>query len=240
MLLAMTTDLLTRPTGRLTNPRADATRDLASIAPGLLPFGIALGVVIAATRMADVVGVIGAPVLYGGSAQLTATTMFNDGAGVLAILGAALTVNARLVLYGAALAPRFRDQPLWFRFSAPHLIIDQTYVSALARPHHAGRGFRVYWLWLGAGVMVVWTAAVGAGVLVGPRLPPLPYVTLAGAALFIGMLMPRLRDRPSIMAALTAAAIAPLIARFLPSAAILIGTLAGLLAGFLARKEEPS
>jgi predicted branched-subunit amino acid permease len=36
----------------------------------LLPFGIALGVVIAATRMADVVGVIGAPVLYGGSAQL--------------------------------------------------------------------------------------------------------------------------------------------------------------------------
>jgi predicted branched-subunit amino acid permease len=105
---------------------------------------------------------------------------------------------------------------------------------------HAGRAFRSYWLWLGVGVMVVWTAGVGAGVLIGPRLPPLPHVTLAGAALFIGMLMPRLRDRPSIVAALTAAALAPLIARFLPSAAILTGTLAGLVAGFLARNEGPS
>jgi predicted branched-subunit amino acid permease len=124
--------------------------------------------------------------------------MFQQGAGLLAVVGSALLVNARLLIYSAALAPRCRAQPTWFRLVAPHFIIDQTYLSALDRPGHAGRRFRAYWLWLGLGVMAVWSAAVGIGVLVGPRLPSLPHLTLAGTALFVGMLMPRIRDRPSV------------------------------------------
>lgn len=219
------------------DPRSDAVRDVASVAPGLVPYGIALGVVIAASRMGDAAGLLGAPLVYGGSAQLTATTMFQQGAGLLALIGSAVTVNARLLLYSASLAPRFKAQPRWFRLAAPHFIIDQTYLSALRHPGHDGRRFRSFWLWLGFGVMTVWSAAVGIGVLVGPQLPSLPHLTLIGTALFIGMLMPRLHDRPSVTAALTAAAAAPLAAQVVPTAGVMTGTVAGLLAGIAARRR---
>ena len=238
-LVDMTTDQLPARAEQLTSARA-ALRDLAAIAPGVAPFGVALGVVTATTRMGDVAGLIGAPLVYGGSAQLTATTMVDAGAGLLAIVGAALTVNARLLLYGAALAPRFRGQPAWFRSLGPHLIIDQTYLCSLARPHLAGRSFRTYWLGLGIGLGVVWTASVATGLLVGPRLPALPHLSLAGTALFLGMLMPRMRDLASVKAAVAAAAVAPLVATFLPSGAVVVAALAGLLAGLAGRSKDSS
>jgi predicted branched-subunit amino acid permease len=213
------------------NPRTDALRDVLALGPGLLPFGIALGIVIASSRMSDAVGMLGAPLVYGGSAQLTATTLFQQSAGFLAVVGSPLIVSARLLLYSAALAPRFTAQPLWFRLTAPHFIIDQTYLSALGRPQHDGKRFRVYWLSLGFGVMAVWSAAVGLGILIGPRLPSLPHLTMAGTALFVGMLMPRITGRPAVAAATTAAAVAPLAAQVLPTAGVIIGTAAGLVAG---------
>jgi predicted branched-subunit amino acid permease len=218
-------------------PRTDAVRDVAAIAPGLLPFGAALGVVIASSSMGDAAGIVGAPLIYGGSAQLTATTMFQQGAGLLAVVGSALTVNARLLLYSASLAPRFHRQPTWFRVAAAHFIIDQTYLSAQRRPDHAGRQFRAYWLWLGIGVMAVWSTAVCFGVLVGPQLPALPHLALAGTALFVGMLVPRISDRPSLAAALTSAAVAPLVAQFLPAVGVVVGAVAGMAAGMVATRE---
>ena len=86
--------------------------------------------------------------------------------------------------------------------------------------------------------MAVWSAAVGIGVLLGPRLPSLPHLTLAGTALFVGMLMPRIRDRPSVTAAITAAAVAPLAAQVVPTAGVVVGAAAGMAAGMAARKER--
>jgi predicted branched-subunit amino acid permease len=88
-------------------PRRDAVRDVLTVAPGIVPFGIALGIVIASSSMGDGAGLLGAPLVYAGSAQLTATTMFQQGAGLLAVVGSALIVNARLLLYSASLAPHF-------------------------------------------------------------------------------------------------------------------------------------
>jgi predicted branched-subunit amino acid permease len=246
-LVAMTTDQQSRPdtarelVGRMpvaAAARSDALRDVLTVAPGVMPFGIALGIVIATSAMGDGAGLLGAALVYGGSAQLTATTMFQQGAGLLAVVGSAVTVNARLLLYSASLAPRFSAQPAWFRFAGAHFIIDQTYLSALARPSYAGRRFRTYWLWLGLGVMAVWSAAVGIGVALGPQLPTLPHLALAGTALFVGMLMPRICDRPSVAAALTAGAVAPLAAQVVPTAGILAGTAAGMVAGLAAGRER--
>lgn len=219
-------------------PRGEAVRDVVTIVPGLLPFGLALGVVIASSPIGNAAGLLGAPLVYGGSAQLTATTMFHRGVSMLAVVLPAVTVNARLLLYGAGLAPRFSGQPAWFRLAGPHFLIDQTYLLALAHPGHRGRAFRNYWLTLGLGVMAVWSAAVGIGVLVGPRLPALPHVALAGTALFVGMLMPRLRDRPGLTAAIAAATVAPLVAQVAPMVAVVAGTAAGLAAGAAMRKAN--
>lgn len=222
----------------MNSPRADAVCDVLAATPALVPFGVTLGVVIAATATGEIAGLVGAPIVYSGSAQLAATTLFNHGAGSLAIVASAVAVSARLVLYSASLAPRFHGQPRWFRIIGPHFITDQTYLSAQARPEHRGPGFRSYWLCVGCGVGMVWSAAVGLGLSLGPHLPTLPHLPLASIALFIGMLMPRLREAATRVAAMVAGVVAPFVSQLTPNLGVITGTAAGVMAALAVRARE--
>jgi predicted branched-subunit amino acid permease len=213
--------------------RRAAVRDIVALAPGIVPFGLMLGVTAVAMHVGGFTTTLGAVLVFGGSAQLTTMSLLHLGTGVTAALVSGAVVNARIMLYGAALASRFRDQPLWFRLLAPQLVQDQTYLSAIGRPEWTGAVFRRYWGWLGGTLLAVWTASVVLGVLVGPLVPPLPHLTLVGTALFVAMLAPKLVDRAAVLAAVTAGATAVLTAHLLPPVAIIAGTLAGLVVSML-------
>jgi hypothetical protein len=114
------------------------------------------------------------------------------GSGVLAAVGAGALVNARVLLYGAALEPWFRGHRLWFRLLGPQFILDQTYLAAIGRMAYRADEFRRYWGWLGTLLLLVWTGSVVLGLLAGPLLPPLPHLALVGTALFVAMLVPEL------------------------------------------------
>jgi 4-azaleucine resistance transporter AzlC len=208
-----------------------ALRDTASVALGLVAFGVTLGITISALGFGALPGVAGAPVVYGGSAQLTAVTLIHQGAGLVAVVASAAIVNSRLLLYSASLSERFRDQPAWFRWLAPHFIIDQTYLLSNARPSLDARAFRRYWLSLGSFVLVVWTSAVAVGVLAGPALPDLPYLVFVGTAMFLGMLAPRLTSRPAVAAALVGGSVAAVVGVVRADLGIVCGAVAGVLAG---------
>jgi predicted branched-subunit amino acid permease len=178
--------------------------------------------------------------VYGGSAQLATSTVLHAGAGLLAAVLAGVVVSARMLLYGAALADRFADQPRWFRWLGPATLLDQTYLSALDRPDYRSAQFRRYWGWLSLDLLVVWLAAVAIGVAAGPLLPDLPHLILIGTAMFLAMLVPRLVDRPTLTAAVVGAFASATTLLVLPSVAVLTGTLAGVTAGMLARRGRAS
>jgi predicted branched-subunit amino acid permease len=128
--------------------------------------------------------------------------------------------------------PWFRRQPRWFRLLGPQFLLDQTYLRAVEHPGYRGSpAFRRYWLWLGLGLLVVWMAAVGAGIALAPLLPDLPHLVLVGTALFVSMLAPRLTTAPSWVAAVTGAGTALVMSGVAPSIAILAGAMAGVAAG---------
>jgi predicted branched-subunit amino acid permease len=210
--------------------RRAALRDILAVSPGVIPFGLMLGITVVATGSGRGAAVLGAVLVFGGSAQLTTITVLHLGAGLAAALVSGAVVNARILLYGAALEPFFRDQPLWFRLLAPQFIQDQTYLSAIGRPDPGPHAFRRYWAWLGGALLVVWTGSVVLGLLAGPLLPPLPHLALVGAALFIAMLTPRLVDRTTVAAAGISAGIALVVVHLVPALGILAGTAAGVVA----------
>lgn len=207
-----------------------ALADAGSVLPGMVPFGAMLGVTVITTGSGPLAALIGGAAIYGGSAQLAAITLLDRGLGLVAVVITAAIVNARLLLYSAAIGDRFRSQPTLFRWLAPHFIIDQTYLMALGRPSLAGASFRTYWGWLGGSVLVVWTGSIGAGLLIAPVMPPLPHLTLVGTALFIGLLVPRLTDRPAVVAAVVGATVAAAMSLVLPPAGILAGAVTGVAA----------
>ena len=65
----------------------------------------------AGTDLGALVGVGGGLAIFAGTAQLSALSLLDSGAGPLAVLLSVAVINARLVMYAAALEPRFRNQP---------------------------------------------------------------------------------------------------------------------------------
>jgi predicted branched-subunit amino acid permease len=218
--------------------RRDAAVDLLAVAPGVVPFGVTLGMTAAGLGTGAVATIVGGAFVYGGSAQLTTMTVLHLGAGLAAAVASGLVVIARVMLYGAALEPVFRHQPSWFRLLAPAFIVDQTYVSASARRDYNAAEFRCYWAWLGYGLLAIWVTSLAAGLLVGPVLPPLPHLALVGTALFVAMLVPRLADSASIVGAVTAAVVALGAVRLVPTLGILGGACAGVVAAVLTGRSR--
>jgi predicted branched-subunit amino acid permease len=216
-----------------------AAADLLAVLPSIAPFGIALGMTAASLHAGSAATVLGAGLIYAGSAQLTVMTMLSSGAGLLAVIAAGILVNSRLLLYGAALEPQFRQQRMWFRLLAAHFIIEATYIGAISRPELDNPiAFRRYWLRMGFGLLVMWTAAVWLGVLLGPALPHLSHLGLVGFALFTAMVVPRLTDRPALVAAAAAGTAALGTWAIVPSLAVPVGAVAGVTAGTLVERRS--
>jgi predicted branched-subunit amino acid permease len=216
--------------------RQAAIRDVLAVSPGIIPFGVMLGVTVVATGTGRLAGILGAALVFGGSAQLTTISMLHLGGTLLAAVVSGIVVNARLLLYSAALEPWFRGQPFWFRLLGAQFIQDQTYLSATARTTYSPSEFRRYWGWLGGALLTVWTGSVAVGLLAAPLLPPLPHLGLVGATLFAAMLVPRLVDRTSVLAATAAAGAALVVTHVLPNLGILAGTAAGVAAALSVRR----
>lgn len=215
-----------------------ALHDAGTVLPGMVPFGAMIGVTVVTTGSSPLVELIGGAAIYGGSAQLAAITLLDRELALLPIVLTAAVVNARVLLYSAALGERFRSQPTLFRWLAPHFIIDQTYLMTVGRPTLAGAAFRRYWVWLGGSVLVLWTASIGLGLLLGPSIPQLPHLTLVGTAMFIGLLVPRLIDRPAVVAAVVGGTVAALTSLALPAVAIVAGSVSGVVAALVVSRDD--
>jgi predicted branched-subunit amino acid permease len=207
----------------------DALRDVSPVLIGIAPFGLLIGVTIAHTGLGTRLGLGSAAAMFGGGAHFAALTLLAHGAGPLAVLGAVVVVNARLALYAAALQPRFRQQPAWFRWFAPHVLVDQTYALATARPELVEPArFRRYWLTAGAAFAAVWIGSHLVGLLLADLLPEHSPLDVAAPALFVGLLVhlaalaPSARHLALLAAALVAWRVRNLAAPIIAALAVML------------------
>jgi predicted branched-subunit amino acid permease len=218
------------PVARAAPPWRMAAADTLTVSSGMISFGLVLGITIDALGRDRLAGVIGAAAVYGGSAQLTTVTLLAQGSALALAVLSGFVVNLRLLLYSAAMGDRFAGQPRLFRWLAPFLMIDQTFLMAEGRRELPAEVFRRYWLCLGGYVAVVWTSSVAAGELLAPALPPLPHLTLVCTAMFLGLLLPRLVSRPAVVAAVAGGLTAGVVSELLPALGIVAGAVAGVTA----------
>ena len=107
-----------------------------------------------------------------------------------------------------------------------------------ARPALAGRDFRRYWTWLGGTVLIVWTSSLALAIVLAPVNPPLSHLTLVGTAMFIGLLIPRMVDRPAVVAAVVGGVVAAATSWLLPAAGIAAGAVAGVAASMAVSRDD--
>jgi predicted branched-subunit amino acid permease len=219
---------------------SDTLAGVAAMAPFVVayaPFAVVIGSTIA-TIDDPLAGWSGSWLIYGGSAQLAALHGLAGGSAVLAVV-TALVVQTRLLVYGASLAGRWRAQPPWFRLVAPALLIDPTWALADRDSERSPAGERRFFLAAGLTLGCGWSAMMGAGVLLGNRLPDIG-LELAAPLCLAALVGARLRDRQHRWAAVIAAAVVLVAPAWPAGTATIVAIVAGAMAARLVASEPVS
>lgn len=215
---------------------ARGARRSLTVALGLAPFGLVVGVLAAGKGLSLTETGLMSGLVFAGASQILALDLWTHPAPVLAASFAAFAVNLRMALMGPALAPWLERLSGWRLWGNLFLLVDQGFALAIAEGRKGERdgGFL---FGVGAALWLSWIACSLAGHLLGatfhpPRGHPLFFAALAA---FVSLLVPLWRGRKEALPWLIAAAVALPVARLAPRGAwhVLVAALVGSLIGAL-------
>jgi 4-azaleucine resistance transporter AzlC len=151
---------------------------------------------------------------------------------------AGLLVNARHLPYGLAL-PDVTGRGWRRRLLGSHVMNDESVAFALAQ-EDLRRRRAAYWA-CGLGVLLCWPAGAILGALIGRAIGNTGAFGLDAMfpAVLLALIVPALRDRVTVRAALIGAVIALASTPFLPAGLPVLLALAGVLAVVTPRKAPP-
>jgi predicted branched-subunit amino acid permease len=198
-----------------------------------IPFGFVVGVAMAESAMPGWIAWSSSPLIFAGAAQLAVLTLAGS-AGLWAIVVAGMVINARHLMYGAALAPAFRRQPRWFRWLGPFVLIDQVFALSVFRADGSPEEFRRYYTTCGVFFFVGWQITTTAGMVIGPVVPASWRLGLAAPVMFVGMVLVSVRRWPQAVAAGSAAAVGLAGAGLPDRLGIVVAAAVGVTAGAVA------
>jgi 4-azaleucine resistance transporter AzlC len=188
----------------------EGMRGIAAIAAAVLPFGIAYGVAATAAGMTAAVALAMSMAVYAGGAQFAVLELWPPGAhSIASIVTATVAVNARLLIYGATLAPLLTSSRGPARYVGAFLLSDESWALASRRLADGKRGLGIL-IGAGATLWCAWVLGTLLGVQVGSLSIDLDRLGLdvLMAAFFVAILMSTWQGRsdllPWLVAALTA------------------------------------
>lgn len=218
---------------RAHSPVREGIRDTLPLFVPAIPFALVFGVVVGESAIAPWLGWSSSPIIFGGAAQITLITLLGEGASVAAAASAALIVGARHLLYSVTLAPRFRDQPRWFRWVGPYVLIDQVFALAMLRRDDDPAVFRRYFLAIGFSFWSLWMAFTAVGLFLGPLIPGDWQLAFAAPVLFTALLVVSIDRWEKVAVAIAAGLLTVAFAEFPNRLGLLLGALSGIALGLL-------
>jgi 4-azaleucine resistance transporter AzlC len=207
----------------------DGARAAAPLAIAVFAFGVSFGLLARTQGWGWVAPIAMSATTFAGSAQFAAISVLGAGGTVAAAVASALLLNARYGPIGVSVAP-YLGGPVWSRFLHAQMVVDESW--AIAAEGHGrynarmlvGAGVTLYLAWVGGTAI----GAIGGEVLGDPEALGLD---AAFPALFLALLVPQVRDRRSLAAALLGAAIALALTPFVPPGVPIVAASAACLLG---------
>src|SRR5438093_3878375 len=154
-------------------------------------------------------------IVFGGASQFAAVGYITSGLAWPAIIVLTGLLNARHLLYSAALAPWFHNVPFIRRAVAAHLLTDEAFALSITHFRRVGRTDEWgYWVGAIASTFIPWNLATVAGVLLGGQIPnPKQFgVDIIFPAAMIGLSVGLITGRRELVAALAGAGVGVVVA----------------------------
>jgi 4-azaleucine resistance transporter AzlC len=220
----------------------DGVRAEIPLLIGVFPFGMIYGALALNAGLSAFASQMMSSIVFAGSAQFVTAQLVQDAApGFVVILTIAI-VNLRHMLYSASLAPYLKHLSMKWKVLLSYLLTDEAYAPTALHYEQKGVASNGHWFLLGAGISLwtIWQVSTALGIFLGARLPEELPLDFALPLTFIAMLVPILKKRPMIAAALSAGVTA-LLAYSLPfKLGLILAALVGIIVGtVLERKIFP-
>jgi predicted branched-subunit amino acid permease len=216
---------------------------------GVIPFGLVAGVTPVAGGLGAGAALGFSTIVFAGASQLAAIDVLSDGGTAVVAALTACTINLRMLLYSASLAPFLSRERLGRRMAMAYLMTDQAYAVSVLRwsdedPAHQDTSSldRRWSYYLGAGLTLwaAWQASTIAGALVGTAVPDSVPLGFAVPLVFLVLLVPTLtRVHAVVAAAVGGAATVVGLELGVGPLSVMLGAVAGVLAGALVDSEDP-
>lgn len=175
---------------------------------GVVPFGFIFGAVAVQLGLPASITQAMSSVIFGGSSQFLAAPLIAAGTPAALLVLTVFIVNLRHALYSASIAPYLEKlSPLWKGVLA-YLLTDEAYAVTIAHFQQKGDAKHRHWFMLGAGVTLwtMWQLSTAVGIFVGAQVPPEWSLDFVLPLTFIAIVVPVLKHRAYVIAALVAGA----------------------------------
>jgi branched chain amino acid efflux pump len=208
----------------------EGARAVAPIGLAAFAFSLSFGVLARTGGMGWAAPLVMSATTFAGSAQFAVASVLGNAGSAAAAIAAAVMLNARYAPIGISVASEFEGSTAK-RLLESQLIVDESWAVALRRRE----GFDVR-VMLGAGALlyVCWNAGTALGVLLGNTIgdPNRLGLDAAFPALFLALLVPQVRDRRALTAAVLGAAIALALIPLAPAGVPIVAAAAACLVGW--------
>jgi 4-azaleucine resistance transporter AzlC len=208
-------------------------RDEAPILLGVVPFGLIYGALAMHAKLSIAASQAMSSIVFAGASQIIAAQLVATGATGAVILAVVFVVNLRHALYSASVAPYVRHlSPAW-KLLLAYLLTDEAYAVAITHYRREDEGSDQHWYFFGAGLTLwsSWQVSTLFGILIGARIPPGWPLSFVLPLTFIALVVPALKDRAHIAAALVAGLVGVLAMNFPYKTGLLLAALIGILTG---------
>ena len=179
---------------------------------GVIPFGMIYGVLALKASVPSGAAQAMSAVVFAGSSQFLAVQLIGASTPALVIVMSVFVINLRHALYSASVAPYLGHLPLRWRAVLAYLLTDEAYVVTITHYQSAETIPHAQWFFLGAGLTLWsgWQLSTAAGIFLGTQIPAGWSLDFTLALTFIALLVPSIKDRAAVVAALTAGTVAVL------------------------------
>jgi 4-azaleucine resistance transporter AzlC len=176
-------------------------------------------------------------IVFAGAAQFAAVGYIASGLAWPGVILLTALLNARHLLYSAALGPWLRPLPFARRALMAHLLTDEAFALSISHFRRIGRtDERGYWIAAIGSTFIPWTLATLAGVLIGAQIPdPARFgIDVIFPAAMIGLAVGLITGRRELVAAMVGGVVAVAVALLTsPAIGIVTGGVLGPLIGLV-------
>jgi 4-azaleucine resistance transporter AzlC len=223
----------------LADSRKQLLRDSLGIMVSAGGFGLVYGLSARAAGFSPVEASAMSVFVFAGAAQFVAVGYVVAAVPWYAIVGLTAFLNARHVLYSAALAPYLADRPKWMRAAMAHLLTDEAFALAIAHFRRTGHGdVRGYLVGALVSTFIPWNLATIIGLTIGEGIPdPNRFgLDVIFPAAMGGLAVGLITGRRELVAAIAGAVIGVAVGlAWDPAAGIIAGGILGPLIGLATR-----